>query len=58
MKKGKKPRKPVDSTMRNVRAANKRLDALEAEVKMLGTLIYKLIEMRGVRIEQPKRKRK
>lgn len=36
MKKTKSKRKPQDSTMRNVRAANKRLAKNEREIKQLG----------------------
>lgn len=33
--KAKKPRKPQDGTMRNVRAANKRIKALESDLRDL-----------------------
>ena len=34
-KKTKSKRKPVDATMRNVRAANKRIDKVETNIKQL-----------------------
>lgn len=62
--KAKKPRKQVDSTMRNVRAANKRIKALEDRVDAIYTGILNYMgamgwEQAAVRREfLPKRGRK
>lgn len=56
--KAKKPRKPVDSTMRNVRAANKRIKALEdrvAELWRWAESTSDLLQQTWRPDEQPKR---
>lgn len=36
----KKPKKPTDATMRNIRAANKRIQALENRIRVFETIVY------------------
>lgn len=58
--KAKKPRKnQADATLRNTRAANKRIKALEEQVRLLWSSISGMkIDIVGFHEATPKRKRK